>query len=567
MGPLLMSSWRQGTRHLRNLIIRLSITQIVLLTVTALPGVQFREGLFTSWIASSAFVLLTAFVRPVLLALTIPLTIMTAGLFIFVIDGILLLVTDLMTGLEIAGFGWAILSSVIMGVMNIWVESGFKRLGWMEREDEDDPSEIVSPGWALRILLGSGLLFGIAFSGLTAFQVTLALSVVTANLAILAGSALLTLLAVSLGVSWLVAEGLEASHRTRFSIVVGILTAIAGIAVLAFVALEPLADPVPPTPASDVRYWELATGSRIAYTHYAASAGTGDTPLVYLHDGPGLAVLGPEREFYRQFANDGFDVYLYDRAGTGHSDRLESIGAYGMEREIADLDAIRSELGVNELILIGQGAGAELAARYLSRYPERVRKAVLHSPTPLWNDDQFFQNYARTGSAIGPSPVLEPRLLLAAALASYGPKAAQNLASQEEMGVFLAHSFNPKTWVCARHSERAPMIDGAEFNYYVQLRTELTTRSLPDPRPRLADNLTPSLILAAECDYIPWDVILQYKEALLNETVFYFEDAGHMINATQPSRMAGVIRAFLIETPFPVAPYPGSENPRPSVSP
>lgn len=562
-----MSTWREGTRHLRNFIIRLSITQIVLLTVTALPGVQFREGLFSMWIASLAFVLLTAFVRPVLLALTIPLTIMTAGLFIFVIDGILLLLTDLITGLEIAGFGWAILGSIIMGVMNIWVEWGFKRLGWMEREDEDDPAEILSPGWALRILLGLGLLFGIAFSGLMAFQVALALSIVTGNLTILGGAALLTLLLVSLGVSWLVAEGLEASHRARFGVIVGGLTTVAGMATIAYVILEPVAKPVRPAPASNVRYWELVTGSRIAYTHYPAAGVGGHAPLVYLHDGPGLAVLEPERAFYRQFAEDGFDVYLYDRVGTGWSDRLHNIGAYGIEREIADLDAIRSELGVNELILIGQGAGAELAARYLSRYPERVKQAVFHSPTPLWNDDQFFQNYARTGSAIGLNPVFEPRLLLAAALASYGPKAAQNLASQDEMTAFLAQSFTPKMWVCARHADQAPSIDDVCFNYYVQLRTELSARALPDPRPRLADNLTLSLILVAECDHIPWEVILQYKEALLNEKVFYFEDAGHMIILTQPSLVTDVIRAFLLETEFPSPPYTGSDNPRPLVSP
>jgi proline iminopeptidase len=135
------------------------------------------------------------------------------------------------------------------------------------------------------------------------------------------------------------------------------------------------------------------------------------------------------------------------------------------------------------------------------------------------------------------------------------------------MGAFLAHAFNPKAWVCARHAEQAPNVDDAGFNYYVQLRTELSASALPDPRPRLADNLTPSLILTAECDYIPWEVILQYKEALLNEKVFYFEDAGHMINLTQPSLMADVIRAFLLDTQFPIAPYASSDNPRPLVSP
>ncbi|MGM0386808.1 MAG: alpha/beta fold hydrolase, partial [Actinomycetota bacterium] len=262
-----------------------------------------------------------------------------------------------------------------------------------------------------------------------------------------------------------------------------------------------------------------------------------------------------------------FDVYLYDRVGTGRSERLAEVEAYGIERDIADLDAIRSELGVNELILVGQGAGAELAARYLSRYPERVRKAVFHSPTPLWDDGQFFHNYARTASPTGPNPVLEPRLLAAASLASYGPAAAQNLASQEEMGLLLERSFNPRTWVCARHAGQAPEVDRAGFNFYVELRMEQTTEALPDPRPRLAENLTPSLVLAAECDYLPWGVILQYREALLNEKMFYFEGAGHMIQLTRAEQMAAVMRAFLLDGPYPTLPYASEANPRPAVGP
>jgi proline iminopeptidase len=525
-----------------------------------------QDTLFSTWIASVAFVLLTRFVRPILLALTLPLTITTAGLFIFVIDGVLLLLTDLLTGLEIAGFSWAILGSIVMGITNIWVESGFKRLGWMERECEDDPEEIASPSWALRILLGLGLLLGIVFSSLMAFQVALALSAVTGELALLAIAGLLTLLLVSMGASWLVAEGLEASHRTRFSGTVGGLTTIAGVAILAFIALDAVEAPPRPEPVPGVAYWELPTGSRVAYYHYPATGVPAEVPLVYLHDGPGLSVLPPERVFYRQFSDLGFDVYLYDRAGCGRSDRLAQIEDYGIMRDIADLDAIRDELGVHEMILVGQGAGAELVVRYLSRYPERVQRAVLHSPTAPSNGP-FFRNYGRTASPTGSNAVIEPRLLLATALTPYGPRAAQNVASQEEMRVLLERSFEPRVWVCAGDADQAPQVGHPGFNTYVELRTEITARALPDPRPRLAENLTPSLVLAGQCDYVPWAVIQGYRDALLNETVFYFEGAGHMIHLTQGELMADVIRAFLLDEDIPMDPYADPRSPRPAIGP
>ena len=94
----------------------------------------------------------------------------------------------------------------------------------------------------------------------------------------------------------------------------------------------------------------------------------------------------------------------------------------------------------------------------------------------------------------------------------------------------------------------------------MQVQTELSEQTLPDPRPALAKNLTPSLVLAAECDHIPWGVIQQYRETLLNEKIIYFEGAGHMIQLTQGGALAATIRAFLLEAPYPIPPYQDSPS-------
>ncbi len=137
------------------------------------------------------------------------------------------------------------------------------------------------------------------------------------------------------------------------------------------------------------------------------------------------------------------------------------------------------------------------------------------------------------------------------------------------MSALLEEAFTAKLWVCGRHSALAPEINAAEaaFNHYVQVQTELSEQTLPDPRPALEENLTPSLVLAAECDYIPWGVIQRYRETLLNEKVIYFADAGHMIQLTQGGALGATIRAFLLEEPYPIPPYEGTGNPRPILGP
>lgn len=86
------------------------------------------------------------------------------------------------------------------------------------------------------------------------------------------------------------------------------------------------------------------TGSRIAYYPYRAADVPAEAPLVYFHHRPGFCVLPSERAFDRRFAGLAFDVYLYDRVGTGRSEHLARVEDQAVERDIADLDAIRSEL-------------------------------------------------------------------------------------------------------------------------------------------------------------------------------------------------------------------------------
>lgn len=545
---------------LRNFIIRVSVTYIVLNAITLLPGVQFGDGLFGVWLASLVFVLLTLLLRPLIIALALPFVIMSGGLALFVIDGVLLLLTDAATSMEIAGFGWAVLASIVMSIMNIWVTSAFKRLGWMET-DPDDPPPIETPGPVLRVLLGLGLLFGLAFALVQSFQLVLALSTIIDNLRLILALAFVVLLLFSAGIAWLVAEGYSMERRAVFSVAVALLTGVGTLVTVALTVLRPVTvEPVELQTEYDLQSWLLPTGSEISYTYFPGAIEEDTPPIVFLHGGPGWAVSDADRVFYGALADEGFDVILYDRVGTGFSGALPRIKHYDMERDIADLDAIRQALDTDDMILIGHHFGAELAIRYLARYPERVARVVLMTPTPYTADQTFFLDYTRTGAPLGPLPIVEPRPLLASVIAVYGPDAAQRLMTEQQMSAWVEENWNPAFLTCAG----TPAPQGPfGLDYYITLRVDARAADLPDPTPLLENNITPAVILGSECDFYPWEVVLQYHDALPNDRLYYIEDAGSAVTFEQPDAAYDIIRPFLHGEPIPARPLIGRSNPRP----
>lgn len=75
----------------------------------------------TAFLTSVVMSILNTFVRPILLFLTLPITIITFGISIFIVNtGILMLASNILSpDFQIDGFGLAFLASIIIAVMNI----------------------------------------------------------------------------------------------------------------------------------------------------------------------------------------------------------------------------------------------------------------------------------------------------------------------------------------------------------------------------------------------------------------------------------------------------------------
>jgi len=102
-----------------NIIIRVLITALALLVVEQIiPGIEV-EGLYIAVIAAVLLGILNLVARPVLIVLTLPVTILTLGLFIFVINAaIFFFVASFVDGFTVSGFVPALLGSIIVSVIS-----------------------------------------------------------------------------------------------------------------------------------------------------------------------------------------------------------------------------------------------------------------------------------------------------------------------------------------------------------------------------------------------------------------------------------------------------------------
>ena len=113
------------------LIVRWFINALALMLVAYLySGVQV-SGIFAALIAALVLGLVNAFIRPVLVFLTFPVTILTLGLFIFIINAFLFwFVAEIVDGFKVTGFMAALIGSLMFSVVSLvtsWLVSDKKK--------------------------------------------------------------------------------------------------------------------------------------------------------------------------------------------------------------------------------------------------------------------------------------------------------------------------------------------------------------------------------------------------------------------------------------------------------
>ena len=121
---------------------------------------------------------------------------------------------------------------------------------------------------------------------------------------------------------------------------------------------------------------------------YYKVLGTGPDTVVVLHGGPALSMGYLDRDL-APLAH-GRTVIFYDQRGGGRSQLVADPAMLGLDRHLADLEAVRAHFGLERMALMGQSWGALLAAFYAREHADRLERLVLLNPAPvsaaLWGE-------------------------------------------------------------------------------------------------------------------------------------------------------------------------------------
>ena len=111
------------------------LSAAIMVSAYLFPGIEI-SGFGTALFAAVVLGILNAFFRPILIILTLPINILTLGLFTFVINAFLLLMTSgVIGGLHVSGFGSALLGSLIISLVSWGLSSFISDRGRVESMD------------------------------------------------------------------------------------------------------------------------------------------------------------------------------------------------------------------------------------------------------------------------------------------------------------------------------------------------------------------------------------------------------------------------------------------------
>lgn len=313
-----------------------------------------------------------------------------------------------------------------------------------------------------------------------------------------------------------------------------------------------------------IQMWATGPGREVAVYRFPANPNVPDRhrALVFVHGGPGGYIRNFDRDFFATFADDGFDVILYDQYGAGRSP-IGKAADYSHDNNVRDLVAVLARVN-KPTVLVAQSYGATLATSALAQ--EQVQRRVSHlvltepgkipgaafSVLPaMAQKTTLAKDAGRPPSAAIAAKLAAPRAMLAAMLAPGGA----GYASQEE----IINHYDPEVQRALISSsfcndDRAMLDSFQPTRFNLIANAVISRQARGAPTPKLQNLAAPVLMILGECSYIPRGRAMEYFDVYRIARSHLVMGVGHIVwgNAKGQALTRAAIKAFVDNTPGPL---------------
>jgi pimeloyl-ACP methyl ester carboxylesterase len=262
---------------------------------------------------------------------------------------------------------------------------------------------------------------------------------------------------------------------------------------------------------------------------------TGSGPPLLCHSGgPGAsaAYFGSLDELAAERT-----LILLDPRGTGASDRPADPSAYALEDYAADIEALRTEFGLDTLDVLGHSHGGFVAITWAGTHPERVGRLVLAATAPRFTDAIRTRRRERVAAHVGQPYFADAMAALEAQQAGRYGSDTELAALYERAGAVLVPPGGDIEPIAAAFRSGGINADAMRhFNERIAATMDL--------RPLLARITAPTLVISGEADPFGGPTSDEIVAALAQGTVVTIPGADHF-PFLEPEHRAAWARAIL----------------------
>ncbi|PTL75553.1 alpha/beta fold hydrolase [Vitiosangium sp. GDMCC 1.1324] len=293
------------------------------------------------------------------------------------------------------------------------------------------------------------------------------------------------------------------------------------------------------SPLASGEHQRVLNGVRLYY-RIAGEAPAERAPVLFLHGGPGYNSYSFARLMGTRLEKSRRMVYL-DQRGCGRSERPWD-GRYSLEVLVADLEALRQELGVERWVLMGHSFGGTLALEYAARHPEHVAGMVYVSG--FSDAASSFATWKRELERLYPGRL--------AAAASPEDPSDYGQVMRALRGVDAQAFFNQLQFHNATYLQMQDAVDAESgLSNTGEMSRALFSTELPRYRFSASAHVTaPVLVVGGRYDNsIGLESIQALAKTLPHATFLEYEQSGHFPYLEEADRFARDVTQFLSSLP------------------